>query len=157
MDVHGKVKYIHAVNFSKYDKWTVTIYPDATSLELIRGLQADGLKNNLKKDEENQYYVSFHRDPTKMMRGKLVSFAQPKVVDKEGKLMDGSLIGWESDVTVRLEVYRSAPNSAYRYVGARWDSLRVNNLVPWESTRELGPEEQEAHDSLVKASEPDPW
>lgn len=132
------------------------MYPDTKGLEIIRELQAEGLKNVLKKDEDNQYFISFHRDPTKMMRGKLVSFAQPKVIDNEGKPMDGNLIGWESDVTCRLEVYKSAPNSAYRYVGARWDSLRVDNLVPWVK-EQLGPDEREAHDSLVKAEEPSPW
>lgn len=157
LDVHGKVKFIHAVHMSQYDKWSVTIYPDNSSLEKIRELQADGLKNVLKKDEDNQYYISFHREPTKMMRGKLVAFTAPKVIDKAGQPMDGSLIGRQSDVTVRLEVYRNPPGGMYRYVAARWDSLRVNDLVPWEAGKELTAEDQVKHESLVKASEPDPW
>ena len=45
IDVKGKIKFIHAVNFNKYDKWAVTLTPDQPSLEIIRDLQAKGIKN----------------------------------------------------------------------------------------------------------------
>lgn len=157
IDVHGKVKFIHAVNLSKFDKWTITIYPDPKSLEVIRDLQADGLKNQLKKDDDG-YYTSFHREPNKKIRGVVKAFAAPRVLDKDGKtLMDGMKIGWGSDVTVRLEVYKSSPTSLYKYIAARWDSLRVNNLVPFEIDRDMPPAEAEAMKSLLNAEEPEPW
>lgn len=158
VDIHGKVKYIHAVNMSQFNKWSITIEPDAKSLEVVKGWIAEGLKNELKKNEANEYYISFHRDPEKTMRGKKVAFAAPRVIDRDGKIFDGSLIGRGSDVTCRLDVYRSTPQSPYKYIAARWDSLRVDELVPWESTRDLSPEEAGKVESLKHAQEAvDPW
>lgn len=152
IDIQGKVKFIHAVNFNKYDKWSVTIYPEPKSLELIRDLQGQGLKNVIKKDEDG-YYVQFSREPTKLMRGKIVAFAAPKVVDNKGEPMDGTKIGWGSDVTVRLDVYQHGTPNGGKAKAARWEAIRVDNLVPWTKDQ-LGPDEQKAHDSLVNSPKP---
>lgn len=159
LDIHGKVKFIHAVNLNKYGKWSITIYPDAKSLEKIRELQADGLKNILKKDQGDPdgYYISFHREPTKPMRGKVVAFPAPVVIDKDGQPMDGSTIGWGSDVTVRVEIYRSTPASQYKYVACRWDKLRVDNHIPFSAEKQLPPMEAAEMKSMAEAEEPEPW
>lgn len=155
-DFHGKIKYIHAVNFSKFDKWSVTFYPDQKSLERIRDLQSEGVKNVIKKDDDG-YFVSFHREPTKLMRGKVVAFAAPKVIDKEGKIFDGSKIGNGSDATIRLEIYKHGTPSGGKATAVRWDSIRIDNLIPWERDRDLPPAEAEAVASLTQAKEVDPW
>lgn len=132
IDVFGKIKYIHAVNLNKYGSWSVTIYPDQKSLDIIRDLQAEGLKNVMKKDDDG-YFMQFKRDPSKVMRGKVIAFTAPKVVDAEGKLFDGNKVGWGSDAIVRLEVYTHAvPNTQKRAKAARLDSIKVVNLIPFE-------------------------
>ena len=156
IDIHGKVKFIHAVTLNKYNRWSITLYPTPESMALLRELKADGLKNEFQRDDDGDY-MSFHRDPTKVMRGKVVAFAAPKVIDRDGALMDGHKVGWGSDVTVRLEYYKSTPQSPYKYAAVRWDSLRVDNLVPFEAIRDLPPAEAEAVISLQNAEEPKPW
>ena len=42
-------------------KWSAQLLPDAESLEIIRDLQAEGLKNVLKKNDENRYFTNFSR------------------------------------------------------------------------------------------------
>ena len=152
VDIQGKVKFIHAVNFNKYDKWSITIYPEMKSLERIRELQSEGLKNVIKKDDDG-YYVQFSREPTKLIRGKVVAFPAPKVVDNKGEPMDGTKIGWNSDVTIRLEVYQHGTPNGGKAKAARWDSIRVDNHIPWTKD-ELPMEEREAHESLVNSPKP---
>lgn len=154
LDVQGKVKYIHAVTFNKYDKWAVVIEPTLPSLEKIRDLQAQGLKNVMKKDENNVYYIQFSREPTKLMRGKVVAFAAPTVLDSSGEIMDGSKVGRGSDVTVRLEVYQHGTPNGGKSKAARWDSLRVDNLIPWEIDKDMGPTEAAAAKDLLNSPQP---
>lgn len=156
IDLHGKIKYIHAVAFNKYEKWSVTFYPTEESMKVILDLKADGVKNVLKKDDDG-YYIQFSREPTKLMRGKVVAFTAPKVIDREGKPFDGNKIGWGSDATIRLEVYQHGTPSGGKSKAARWDSVRIDNLVPFEVDRDLPPAEAEAVKSLHKAKEPEPW
>lgn len=155
VDIHGKVKYIHAVQLNKYGSWAVTLYPTEKSLEVCRELQAEGCKNVMKKDDDG-YYIQYKREPQKVMKGKMVAFAAPRVISADGKPMDGSVIGWGSDVTARLEVYYHGTPSGKKAAAARWDSLRVDNLVEWQK-EQLPPAEMAAHESLVNATEPEPW
>jgi len=155
-DFHGKIKFIHAVNMNKYDKWSVTFYPDSKSLDRIRELQAEGIKNVMKKDDDG-YYIQFSREPTKLIRGKVVAFAAPKVVDRDGQPFDGNKIGWGSDATIRLEVYQHGTPNGGKAKAARWDSIRVDNLIPFNAEKQWTKEEQAAVKSLKEAKEPDPW
>lgn len=151
LDVNGKIKYIHAVNFNKYDKWSVTFYPDNKSLEDIRDLQSKGLKNVMKKDDDG-YFIQFSREPTKLIRGKVVAFTAPKVVDSEGKPFDGMRVGWGSDATIRLEVYQhGTPNGGKSYA-ARWDSIKVTNLVPFEMDKSDWTEEDKDNVKTLTAA-----
>lgn len=153
VDVQGKVKYIHAVNFNKYDKWSIVIYPDPKSLEVIRDLQAEGVKNVMKKDEDG-YFIQFSREPTKLIRGKVVAFAAPRVQDNEGKVFDGLRVGRGSDVTVRLEVYQHGTPSGGKAKAARWDSVRVDNLIVWEIDKDMPPSEAAATKDLNNSPQP---
>ena len=154
IDVKGKVKFIHAVNLNKYDKWSIVIYPTNESREKIYDLQAQGIKNVMKKDEDNQYYIQFSREPTKLIRGKVIAFAAPRVLDSKGEIMDGTKVGNGSDVTVRLEVYQHGTPSGGKAKAARWDSLRVDNLIKWEIDKDLPPTEAEAAKDLMNSPQP---
>lgn len=154
VDVKGKVKYIHAVGFNKYDAWSVVIEPDVPSVTKIIDLKADGVKNVLKKDDNNVYYIQFRRDPTKLINGKVVAFAAPRVFDEKGVLMDGNKVGRGSDVTVRLEVYQHGTPSGGKSKAARWDSLRVDNLIEWNPNNDMPPSEAEAANDLINSPKP---
>lgn len=156
IDVQGKIKYVHAVAFNKYEKWSVVFYPTAASLEVIRDLQAQGVKNVMKKDDDG-YFIQFSREPTKLMRGKVIAFTAPKVIDKEGKLFDGNKIGRGSDATIRLEVYQHGTPSGGKAKAARWDSVRIDELVPWDPDKSLTAEEAENVKSLTTSPAQEIW
>lgn len=156
IDVQGKLKYVHAVAFNKYDKWSVVFYPNQASLEIIRDLQAQGVKNVMKKDDDG-YFIQFSREPTKLMRGKVIAFTAPKVIDKEGKQFDGNKIGRGSDATIRLEVYQHGTPSGGKAKAARWDSIRIDNLVPWDPDKSLTADEAENVKSLTESPAQEPW
>jgi hypothetical protein len=153
IDVKGKIKFIHAVNFNKYDKWSVTLTPDQPSLEIIRDLQAKGIKNVMKKDDDG-YYIQFSREPTKLIRGKVVAFAAPKVFDDKGVLMDGSKVGRGSDATIRLEVYPHGTPNGGKSHAARWDSIRIDNLIVWDPDVDMPPSEAEEAKDLINSPKP---
>ncbi len=157
LDVRGKVKYIHAVNLNKYGDWIITIYPDTQSLEVIREYQAKGWKNVMKKDDDG-YFIQFKRSPTKMMKGKVVAFTAPKVVDNEGKPFDGMRVGWGSDVIVRLEVYQHGTPNGGKAFACRWDSLKVTNLIPFEIDKSDWTDDEKANiKSLTEVKDQEPW
>lgn len=157
IDVHGKIMFIHAVGFNKFDKWSITIAPDNKSLEIIRDLQAQGVKNVMKKDEENGYYIQFSREPTKLMRGKVVAFTAPKVIGADGLPIDGTRVGRGSDATVRLEVYQHGTPSGGKAKAARWDSVRVDTLVPYDPDKSLTADEAANMKDLAVAPAQEPW
>lgn len=164
IDIHGKVKYIHAVNIGKYGYWDVVLYPDEASLNIINELKSQGLKNHLKKDDDG-YYMLFKREPQKVMRGVMVPFMAPKVVlhnpDKpsEPKPFDGNKVGYGSDVTARLEVYPyGGKGGVAPGIACRWDSLKVNNLVEFNIDKSDWPEEEKENiKSLGASPEPELW
>lgn len=133
--VSGKVKYVHVVNFDKFGSWSLVLYPDPDSLNVIRDLQSEGIKNVIKKDEENQYFVKFRRDPTKKMKNKVIAFAPPKVVGPDNQPMDGTKIGWGSDAIVKLDVYVHGTPAGGTAKAARLEGLKITNLVPYEPDR----------------------
>lgn len=152
--VKGKVKWFRAVvPESQYEtpRWSHVLYPDTESLEIIRDLQAQGAKNQLKKDDDNQYYVRISR-PVEIRKrdGTKRAMFPPKVIDKEGNLFEGN-VGNGSDVTTKLEVYsHNVPNSRNKAKAMRWLSSRIDNLVPFEQENDFTPEEQASIKGLDK-------
>ncbi len=144
----GKCKWARTNTPDKYGKWGVVLYPDDASLETIRDLQTKGIKNVLKKDEDG-YFMAFRREQQKNMRGKMVGFAAPIVLDKDGQLLAPDLmIGNGSDVTIKIEVYTYNVPAGGKGAATRLVSIRVDNLVPYEVNRDFAPDEQKAVEGL---------
>lgn len=129
--VKGKVSWVKAVTPNDWDKWTVTLHPDAESLEVIRELQADGIKNRMKKDDDG-YFIQFSRPTTiELRKGVKTGVTPPEVVDSNGAPLEGVAIGNGSDATVKLEVYSHPTPGGGRAKAARWAALRIDNLIPF--------------------------
>lgn len=129
--VKGKVSWVKAVQPNQWDKWQVTLHPDAESLEVIRDLQSQGIKNVIKKDDDG-YYVAFSRPTTiELRKGVLTGVTPPEVVDANGAPMENVAIGNGSDATVKLEVYSHPTPTGGRAKAARWAALRIDNLIPF--------------------------
>lgn len=141
--IRGKVKWLKAVTANDWNKWTVVVYPVADDLEKIRDLQGQGLKNVLKKDEDG-YYTTFSRPVNKVIRGKVIAFHPPKIVDKDNQPLDPTKIGNGSDATIKLEVYEHGTPGGGKAKAARWEAARIDNLVPYEPDRDFTDSEKAA-------------
>lgn len=139
--ITGKCKYARTKKpDEKYEKWTITVYPDETSMKEVYKLIDEGIKNKLRKDEDG-YNISFGR-PTfiRSKKGPDIPLAAPIVMNKDGVVIE-DLIGDGSDVTVKLETYGGpGPRGVGRYKAARLAAIRINNLVPY--TRDSMTDEQ---------------
>jgi|SRR6267154_1290296 len=157
--VKGKVKWFRAVvPDEKYNRWSHVLYPDNESLEIIRELQAQGVKNTLKKDDDG-YSVTISR-PTQMKKSTavgvaMVGMAPPKIVDKDGMPMEGNInVGNGSDVTTKLEVYTHAVPGGGKSKAMRWASSRIDNLVEYVPVRDFSEGEKKQVAGLSDQPEP---
>jgi len=152
--VQGKASWVRVVKpDTTFNVWTVTIHPTPESLDKIRDWQAEGLKNQLKKDEDG-YYTKF-RCPVSRERkdGSIWTFLPPETLDKDGKPMDGSVIGNGSDVTLKLEVYEHNTPGGGRAIAARLVGVRVDNLVPFDPETDFRPDEMARVEGLKEQPE----
>jgi hypothetical protein len=149
--VSGKAKHCRAVvpdRFQDEEFWKVVLYPDEKSLDTLRRLQARGIKNTMRLDDDG-FHMQFKRPLEKPKKnGGKIKFEAPKVFDKDGKPMDGKLVGNGSDVTLKLDIYGN-PQGPRKYLAARWESMRVDNLVEYNPDSDYTPEEAQAADGLM--------
>ena len=127
----GKVRWVQAVDPNKFGKWSVQFYPDTDSLEHLRELQAQGIKNQMKKDEEG-YNIQISRPLSiQFSKGVDTPVTAPKVRDKDKNPIDGRSIGDGSDVILTVELYTyKIPQSQQRGKAIRFYGLTVQELVP---------------------------
>jgi hypothetical protein len=140
--LQGKTKWFRHTAPDKWGKWKHLLYPNKESLEKLRELQSEGLKNVIHKDDDGEY-VYLSRATQKMINGKVVGFAPPEVLGPDGKTpLRDVMIGNGSDVTTKLEVYSHGTPSGGKAKAARWASTRVDNLVPFEGKRDFSEDEE---------------
>lgn len=138
LELKGKLMWCRLVDLNKYGKWSLDLYPDNESLEILRELQAEGIKNVIKKDDEG-YHIQISRPAqVEFQKGQIQSVTPPKVRDKDKQpLPDNIRVGNGSDGTVAVEVYsHRVPNSEKRAKAMRLYGVQVNNLVPFEVTEQ---------------------
>ena len=133
--VQGKLSWVRCDKPDEWGKWKATIHPTPASLEKIRELQAEGLKNVLKKDEDG-YFIAFSRPTQKMIKGKVVGLIPPSVVDENGAPFNKP-IGNGSDGILKLEVYQHSTPGGGKAKAARLESVKVTNLIPFERAKDL--------------------
>ena len=145
----GKAKWANRLYVPdiEYKKWSLVLYPDAEALEIIRDLQAQGVKNTLKKDDDG-YYITLGRPTEKVMRGKVVAFTPPLVLDTEGN-QTTSPIGNGSDVKVKMEVYSHGTPTGGKAKAMRLQGVQILNLIPYDRDS-FTTEEVEQAEGLVE-------
>lgn len=132
--LQGKGSWIKTKGLNPWGKWTCTIHPDPESLEKARELQAAGVKNVIKKDEDG-YNVTYSRPFEKEFKDRAgvtrkIGFTPVVVLDRDLQPFDG-LIGNGSDITVKLEVYTHGTPSGGKAKAARLASIKIDNLIPY--------------------------
>lgn len=116
---------------TQFNCWSVRLYPNAESLDKIRKWQTEGLKNVIRNDQDGDY-VRFKCDVSRQRRdGSIWTFEAPKVVDAEGRPMDGSIIGNGSSGTIKLEVYEHNTPGGGKAIAARLIGIKIDALVPF--------------------------
>lgn len=121
---------------NEWGKYSFQLHPDNESLEKIRELQSEGIKNVLKKDEDG-YYCNFSRPVSIVAKGKVIGLAPPEIWDADGRTPFKESVGNGSDVTVKLEVYSHGTPGGGKAKAARWASMRIDNLVPYVKERDM--------------------
>lgn len=149
--LQGKTKWFRPNQLNDWGKWSHVIYPNAESLEKIRELQAEGVKNVIKKDDDG-YFVSIGR-PSEIRRKtasgvKIVGLKQPEVVDRDGQPNQNMSVGNGSDITTKCEVYSHGTPGGGKAKAMRWLSTRIDNLIPYEPTRDFDKDEARAVKNL---------
>ena len=155
--IQGKTKWFRPNKLNEWGKWSHVLYPNDAGLEKIRDLQAEGVKNVLKKDEDG-YFISIGRNSeikrkTDGAGVKMVGMAPPEVVDKEGKPLRDVVVGNGSDVTTKVEVYSHGTPGGGKAKAMRWVATRVDNLVEYKPENDQFPEEEKATRNLDKQPE----
>ena len=146
----GKAKWAHVHRIDKYDKYSITLYPDEASLNQINEW-VDGtppIMNHLKEDEDGQF-MKFGCPPNRLIAGKIVPFTI-EVLDNEGRPFHQP-IGNGSDVTIKVDVYtyRKGEGKAVRL-----RAVRIDNLVPF--TSESFPDDETRESAAELMSQPQP-
>ena len=132
---------------SEYNKWDIQLHFIPDSLEEFRALN---VKTQLKKDDDG-YYARLSRPGSKIIKGVLVPFSPPMVFDKDGApIKEGVSIGNGSDITVKCELYQyTAPGSKVKSNAIRLESVRIDNLIPYEPNRDYTKEQAAAAAGLT--------
>lgn len=161
----GKVKWFRASKPDDWGNWKTDLYLVPESLEKVRELQTassgvSGIKNTLKKDEEG-YFITLRRPTAKTIRGKLVGFTPPEVLDGTKTLPDGTnpplgevAVGNGSDVTIKLSVYQHGTPGGGKAKACRWEAARIDNLVPYEGKSDFTEGEKEQIEGLSEQPAP---
>lgn len=149
LSLAGKAKWVNVTKLDDYGKWGLILYPDKDSLEKINKLKTgwyedvEGIKNEIKKDDDG-YNVRITRSQQKITRTKTINFTAPLLLKADGETpLQNTLVGNGSDVTCQVEVYFYKPPMKNKQ-GCAWrlQSIRVDNLIPYEGKRDMTDQDQ---------------
>jgi len=105
----------------EYDYFGMDFYPDD-----VKAFEATGTQLKPNKDDNGETFFKVKRRPTAMIKGELVEFGGPVVLNKDNEKTD-ELIGNGSEVTIKVSIYDGAKGK-----GTRLESVRIENLVAYE-------------------------
>ena len=109
----------------KYGNYQIDLYLDKASEELFDTI---GLQLTKKKNEEGAF-VTFRRAPKKLIKGELVDFGPPTVLDKDNNPIN-LLVGNGSEVTIKIAAFDTVKGK-----GHRLDTVRVEKLVEYNAPK----------------------
>lgn len=112
--LEGKLEWIKChpdfpEEFDGKKNWSTTIHPTRESLDEIRDMQAEGIKNVVKKGSEpGDYYVKFSRKTARINKaGKVLeSFQAPKVYLPDGSLFDNKKMLGTCEGYIEVDFYQ---------------------------------------------------
>lgn len=157
--LQGKAKWAKLVQpDTKYGSaWSVVLYLTPESYAEVMKLKETtpkqkGIMNVIKKDEEG-YNMTLKRPTSKEMKGKIVGFAPPEILEADGTSpLRNALIGNGSDITCKVQVYTYPDRlTGGKGTAIRLESVRVDNLIPFEMKRDFDDEQTRQTKGLAEA------
>lgn len=142
--IKGKIKWCKHLQpdfqFDAAGKWSVVLYLEGVELDKARELQAQGIKNTIRKDDDG-WYITLSRKCSYEVRGKHVGRTPPEVfrMDGEHKIPLDVRVGNGSDGIAKCILW-SSPNFPGKNL--RWEALRVDHLLEYEDLKKDYPELQ---------------
>lgn len=137
IELEGELSWVKAVTPEEYEgkkSWSTTITLDPAGVNTVMELKAEGVKNVLKKNDKNQWYVKFSR-PVEVKRGdKVVKvLSAPIVTDTEGNVIDGMTVGNGSKGIITLDIYEHNVKGGGKAKAARLEAIKITELVKYGS------------------------
>lgn len=119
----GRVRWLK--KDKKYNRWTCDLHLDEPSIEKFKksGCQ---LELRTHKDDGTTF-IKVSRPFVKLIKGEKVDMKQPEFIDVEGNDVDMGIIGNDSEVTVKVNIYDTMKGK-----GTDWTAMRVNKLNKFE-------------------------
>lgn len=157
----GKIKWAQNLRIPdlKFDpaSWRCVHYPDDASLEIIKNLKKEGLKNWEKQDEDGTYF-QWKRNVTYKNRktGQDIPLTPPVVLDKDNIPYEG-VIGNGSHATIKLEVYSHSTPNGGKAKAARLAAVRIDDLIPFERERDFKDDQKKVVAGLPEQPKPRPF
>lgn len=139
--LQGKTKWFRYDKPNEWDKWAHVLYPNPDSLKILQDLmlttpEFQGIKNTLKKDDDG-YYMTISRPMRIKRKGREENMNPPYVFNRDGTTPFNGLVGNQSDVTTKIEVYDyPVPGMKVRGRAIRWYSSKIDNLIPYEGSKD---------------------
>lgn len=109
----------------KFGHYGIDFFPEDNE-----AFKATGVQLQPRENEDGEVFYKLRRNPEALIKGEVVKFGPPKVVDKDNESFD-KLIGNGSTVTVKIGVYDTRKGK-----GHRLESVRVEDLVVYEKDEE---------------------
>ena len=112
--------------------WSTIIHPTKDSLEVVRDMQADGIKNIVKRGTEpGDYYVKFSRRTEKTNRaGKVLeSFKPPTVYMPDGSVFDHKKMLGNCEGSIEVDFYQHPIKNGGKSHAAMLDTVRLTKVV----------------------------
>ncbi len=116
-------------------KWSVVMYIEGEELEKVRKWQAMGIKNAVKYDETDGWYITLSRKVSITVKGHERGMDPPKVIDKDGVPIT-VMVGNGSDGVAKCVLWSYNPTPTIKGTALRWEGLRVDNLIPFDSNKD---------------------
>lgn len=133
----GKIKWCkHLKPDTRFEpKWSVVMYVEGEELEKVREWQAQGIKNKVSKDDDGWFITLSRKTEIKTKQGRAIGMEPPKVIDKEGSPIV-TMVGNGSDGIAKCTLWTFNPQPGISGKALRWEGLRVDNLIPFDSDRD---------------------
>jgi hypothetical protein len=146
------LKWLRPKQLNPWGNWSVQLYFDPESLETFNKLRSEGLRNDLRKDEDG-YFANFSRPSSKVIRGRTVLFDPPVVIDNDGKPLTED-VGNGSMGTLKLMVY---PFNFMNKSGiaARWEAVKVTDFKPFNKDQDFTPSQEKQLGKLDQKTGPE--